>query len=692
MLSLRCETDLDRWRREPEPQQERDLLAWLAPLRGPALSGLEDLGSAAFRGWVDQRRSVIHDQVEERLSSAHARFGRLGQPGAAELIRARAERLGLELRAHPPAPPSSELSFEWPEQERALREVMERAARTPQLALLQGHGGTRRSLLGRLVQGTPWYAVQVQCSSQALLLSALAQQLTRALPPEQRPPPTFLLAADPDAALIQVAALMTQAGVPLLIALHNVDEVPAWLRHLLLFWLDLPLPLALVLTTTSARGLAELRLALGQVSARRLHCVTLPPLGVAQVMRGLAAREAAPSPTAAPPETAQAAAGRPAASSSARRAHATRLVQLSEGLPLYVNALAQNARAQGETPGEALGARLPAAVRDLLLADLARLPSAARGGLARLAQVYGRFDPALAAALLGEAAPEVLRVGTQAGLLAAASAREQLSLPELDSRSDDAETGLTFASEITRSALAGTLPAAERHALRAALAGLLVQTDPARSLLYATRAQRPDLAAAARAALPALPAPRCLGTAAPADEPPTTAHPRREAFTPGGYRVTLECGFLHVLRRGHPGPPPLLTLTLPGAGGGGAWTLVARLDVPEQARRDGEAFPPPFALGVRCGPGPRTVYASRPLPDHHEADHHEDGAEHIFGGVLPLGQWFRLCSPRRAGRAEGGGAGAPELSVRALDAALTVGALEWEGGSLRGLCGDLRER
>ncbi|WP_264775865.1 hypothetical protein [Deinococcus aetherius] len=639
MLALRCETDLDRWLRGPEPLNERDLAAWLSPLRGPALSGLEDLGSAAFRDWVDRRRSLIHDRIEERLGSVCARFEGRGQPQAGGQVRACAERLGLHLpaRSLPPAAPD-DLTFEWPEQVRALRGVFERAARAPQLVLLRGHVGTRRTLLEDAVQGTPWRAVQVRFSSQRLLLqAALAGHLRRALPPERRPPggpPGGT--TDPDADLIDLAGRMTEAGVPLLVALHDVNEVPAWLAALLRFMLDLPLPLVVVLSASPTPGSDHLRLALGPLGGRRLHHVTMPPLSVAGVMRALA-REG--------PDH-----------GGAGRARAARLVQRSEGCPLYVQALVRSGGDLAAHDG-----RLPPDVRDRALADLAHLPGPAREGLARLAQLHDRFDRVMAGELLGEAAPGVLNAACRSGLLVPAGREEALTLPGLEYRSDDAETGLAFASEVTRAALAGTLPAAERHALRRTLARLLLPTQPALSLLYATRANLPELAAEARAALPAPPPAGFRGGCAePAPEPSPHPHPRRGVLTPNGYRVALDGGFLEVLRRGRLGPPPLLTLLLPDVPAG-TWALTARLDVTGSAAPPG-LLPPPFALGLRVGTGPRVVYAPAPLPDHHAG-----GAGHTFGAVLPLNCWFRLNVTTRGGPLE--------LSVREVNVALTVGDL-----------------
>ncbi|GGL91877.1 hypothetical protein GCM10010840_32510 [Deinococcus aerolatus] len=655
MLSLGCATDLDSWLAIPQPTQERDLLGWLAPLRGPALSGLEDLGSSAFRGWVDQQRQAIHDRVEERLQLTYSRLEEQGLSASAELVRARADLMGLALSARPASAPPAALTFRWPAQEEQLRQVLARAGRSPQLVLLQGHSETRRALLERMVQNTSWSAVQLRASTrQPLLLAALAQHLWQFVPVDQRAQTHLPHGQNPETDLIELGQVMVALGRPLMIALHDVaypGQWPDWLEPMLSFLLDLPLPLVLVLSTTWPALASGLRPALSQLVGPRLHTVTLPPLSVHDLMRSLEAQGSA-------------------GLAGTQRARATRVVQCSEGLPVYVRALL----GEKDTPLQH-DARVPRQVSDWLLADLAGVSILERERLARLAQVYGRFDVVLASTLLGECAPATLGVGLQAGLLAPAGTAEDLTLPHLDYRSSDAENHLIFASDVVRSALAATLPATERHALRATLAAVLVSSQPALGLVYATRAALPELVQTARRALPPRSA-ACdrrasAAPATPAEEPPGRAHPRHEVRTPNGYRVGLDSCFLEVMRRGPPGSPPLLTLRLPGHGTG-RWTLTARVDVADSAPQHA-AFPVPFVLGVRAGTGPRVIYTVGPVLDQPADSDHQH-----FGGVVPLGQWFSLSGQ--------GGSGPLELSVRAGDIALTVGALRWGEHSLHDLC------
>lgn len=658
MLTLSCPTDLDGWLSAPHPAQERDLIGWLSHLHGPALSGLEDLGTPEFQAWVDQQRQMIHDRIEERLRLAYSRYEQHGQDACAALVCARADLLGLELGT-PHLPIDHTVpAFRWPAQEELLRQVLIQARESSQLVLLQGHSETRRDLLRRLVEDTPWTAVQVQVTvRQSLLLAALIQHLRQIMTADQRAQLPSTHSSDPELALIELGQLMSTVGQPLLVALHDMPhpaQWPDWLGPMLGFLVDLPLPLVLVVSTTAPGVASSLRPALGQFARPRLHAVTLPPISVQEVMRLLDRLPSTDSQHLSAPD-------------DLLRAHATRLVQRSEGIPMYIRALLDdNDRVlQGD-------ARLPVQVRDRLLAHLSSFPTLLQEQFAKLAQIYGRFDPALASTLLGESATEVLRIGLLSGVLVPAGAAERLTLPQLTHRISDTENHLTFASEVLRSALASSLPPQERQTVRATLANLLLPCEPHLSLIYAARAGLQELSEAADDALPAPPLIPCERQARTqlVVAPETLPHARHEVRTPGGYRVGLDSGYLEVLRRGPPGPPPLLTLLLPGQGRG-HWTLSARVDVVSPPQ---PGMPiSPFLLGVQTGAGPRMVYATGTIPDQTV-----DGMEQRFGGVLPLGHWFSLTGQ--------GEAGLLELSVRARDVALTVGALCWGNQTLRDLC------
>ncbi|WP_158680011.1 hypothetical protein [Deinococcus sp. NW-56] len=631
MLSLRCRTDLDDWEAAPDDfRSECEVLEWLSPLRGPALSGLEDLGTTAFHDWLDSQRSALHDRVEARLARAASVLAARGDQASVRLIAARAEALGLELGSVRPA---QETPVLWPAQQARWREVLGRARHQPQLVLLHGEAGTRREMLDTLVRGSAWQTVQVHAGSGGpLCCAALGVQLRRLLPPGSGVPRR----PEPDS-LLELAELLGAVTTPLLLVLHDPSPDDPWWVALIGTALDLPSALTVVVTDSAPTHLNPRPLAplLRRVAGPRLHVLALLPLGVEEVSRMLQARDSGPEAPA--PDDGLAA----------------QLVQCTEGSLPYLQALLER---DPPVPDY----RLPAPVAELLLAGLAARPAAERHALARLAQVYGPITPDLAAAVLGPEADDRLALGVRLGLLVPVEATETLHLPDLSVRTPDGAAALGFAHELTRCALAATLPAHERDALRRDLARALLPGDPARSLLYAERTGDPELRERARAALPALPASPLRGQGpcpVPATSPPPGDQPRQEHRTPGGYRVLAEHGLLRVLRRGHPGPSPLLVLKL-GAGDA-VPGVVARVDLLPAAPRP-DQWPPEFALGLRVEGGPRLLYTSGPVPPHEVG-----GVPHVYGGLLPLGRW--VCLNVAPGRVT-------ELSVRSQQVALTLAA------------------
>lgn len=664
MMSLTCSTDLEQVMRQAPQISAQGVGEWLSVLRGPPMSGLEDLGSLEFRAWVDQRKSQINDQLEGVLTQVYRRFERQGEQQAAGLVQARADLLGLNLqgaerqgaylqgaeglsnRADLPGP--SAVRFQWPDTVAAFRAVFQLAQQAPQLVLLQGHSGSRRGVLQAAVAGTPWQAVQLQGSAQKnLLRAALIQHLSRLVPSGKAaaPPPS----AHGDSDLIQMADLLERAAVPIVIAVHDADAASDWVSSGVRFALDLPLPLVLVLCTPLQRSPQALQSALGQVDWGRTHRISMPPLGiqgVAQALRGLH-----------PPQ--------PPGEGDAWTA-AARLAQQSEGSPLYAQALYRHPGSQSRMPDE---------VRSVMLSELSYLPEDVLDGLSRLAQIPDRFEPDVAAAVLGDPAPRLLSEAVKHRLLLGAGPTEIVRLPELTHRPSDAHHHLTFASETLRVALAGLLPALERQVVRRQLADFsrvppltsapesvppcpaLVDSAPLNSGLVhsASISPLPD---------PPLSPPVRVQAVLRAPGGSGLEQPRRELRTANGYRVALEGGMLEVLRRGRGGPPPLLVLAWPEVPAG-RWTLVARLDVLNLPTADLDAAHP-YALSLRTGLEDRVCYSTAPLPDHLCG-----AVVHRFGGVLPLGGWFRLSGQS--------GAGPLELTFRAVDLALTVQALGWEG-------------
>lgn len=649
MLSLHCETDLDLLLREVPQLNELTLPQWLAQLRGTPLSGLEDLGSAAFRDWVDQRRVAINEQVERALVSLHQRFEQEGQSNLSAMIRERAERLELTVpqSGAPVRPTATDLHFTYPYQERELRRILVLARQMPQLVLLNGPPGTKHEMIDDVLRGSTWHAIHIHAAPQRRLVqAALLQQLSHWHAKHHPDQPTDLLrnTDDADADLIRAMQFLSQAGQPVVLAFHNMVAAEEWLANGLRFALDLRMPLLIALCSSSPRVLGDLRQQLGQLDWARHHPMTLPPLGSQGAEQALK-QQPAWADRAPDQLTSQAAA----------------LAQHTDGWPQYMNVLGRS--------GDDLiarNARQPEAISQGLLAGLQHFPASMIGGLQRLSQVVDRFDLTLARQLVGDQAQDLLHVAMRAGLLVPASLNEDVHVPSLGSRTNDAETHVGFASELLRVALASRLTSTERHELRCQLAHEYRSSDPALSAMYADRAKLPDIAAEARQRLVAAPAQEPLAPpgrlVAP---PPWQDHARQECRTGNGYRVSLENGHLEVMRRGRPGPAPTLTVHFQDVPAG-TWRLTARVDVLNSQLDN--VRPSTYGLGVQVDGQQRVLYAQQALPTL------DCPPPPPCVGLIPLGRWFEVTGH--------GAGGALALTMRAVNLSVTVGAFEWNGLTL----------
>ncbi|WP_310582513.1 hypothetical protein [Deinococcus sp.] len=619
------------------------------------------------------------------------------------------------------------------EEQRLLTQLLERST-SPHLLLLYGRGGSgKRNLLRQSVEGSGWQLIQLQASvQQSLFQEALAQQLSRVLPARpgigqsgsgqpgadqsgsgqlgaggqgaarQWPdPPPLYRPGSADDGLIDLASGLRRSGLRLVIAVHNALLGQSWLPGLVRFLLDLPLPLILVLSETLPARLDAVGEQVAFVDAQRVTRLQMSPLTARMVLRAWEQRPGEGLP------------GQPAGPGDQTLTRAARLIQRSEGWPLHVQALyRQGPHQSAEPPAAQLPAAqlpatqspsiqspslrswrepfwpsfqtsLPEAVQTALLGEVTALPAEVRHQLARLSLIHTGFDRELAELLGGQDGSRTLLYAAQQGLLVPAAGHEHVQLPSLHYRSDDQTRWLQFCSEALRVALAGSLTGLERHEVRQSLARFFLGSRPALSLHYARKAGLADVEAQATQALTAQDSAAEQRTARPpsglkppssgavrATAPAALAAFRRETRTPNGYRVALDSGHLEVMRHGCYGPPPLLTLGI-GEVAAGSWSLTARTDVFRAAPELG-ARPAAYALGLRAGDGPRTVYTVQQADLEVGGEAGEDPAE-IYGGCLPAGEWFTL-------RGVGGG-GTLELSVRALDVALTVAELNW--GSVR---------
>ncbi|RJF71662.1 hypothetical protein D3875_08860 [Deinococcus cavernae] len=665
MLSLNCPTDLEQWTHSAHAVTENTLPDWLARVRGFPLSGLEDVGSSNFRNWLDQQRWRINETMERTLTEVYTRFSQRGQAQALALIRERAGRLGFTLPdvVAPSAPLEGSLVQHHPQQAE-LRRIAQKAQDTSssQLVFLHGLPGTPRSAVAAAFQGTPWKAMQVQMGPQRRLVqAALIQQLVRTLPEYKAPLLDLLghLTEEGELDLIQISAVIARAAQPLILALHVIERQP-WLTNAVRFVLDFPHPMVVVLCTSSEAVRRELQGDLGGVDWTQLHHLSLPAVG-AQGIQWAMQQQAQPCTP----------------------SQASRWAQCTEGWPLYFQTLWDTqALPLGRCPSQ------PDAATHAVLTDLHGLSAQERGQLSRLAQIQDRFDVAQAAHVLAEpdltGVLRLLRLAREQGLLVPAAAREDVQLPGLTTWVNDLETHLAFVSETVRVAFARQLPAPERHQLRVQLSEYYQHRCPAMHQLYAVRAGLsgcPVQAEGFSGVLPtpdlAQPEPSATIQARPwrllpGYTPSLSAAPRQELRTPNGYRVALEGGLLEVLRKGRLGPAPLLALPF-GPLSAGHWELKVRIDL----LRNHTPEPQPYALGIGDGgSGPqRHTVAPPAAPEAHVTGLTSETATGQ-PTVLPAEQWILL-----SGESSGGPF---ELTVQAMDVALTISELTWNGHSLLG--------
>ena len=650
LLEIRLESDLEQWLGEAAGLPETRLSEWLSQGSSPPLSGLEDLGSAAFREWVDSQRWAINQQIEAAFSKMHLRALQAGRSRSAALICSRAEQLGIELRAPAPGFEASSRRpvFKRQATQQQLTEVLELARRAPQMVLFGGRSNSAKREAVRQAASGEWQVIEMQVFGRAdLQQAAFLHQLVRVLPPEWQAAAWQLLNApgDPADDLVRTWTLVAASGLSLIITLHGLNTLPYTLLGSIRFALELPGSLMLVLCASSESGQQALRETLNDLDHSRLHQLSLPPLKSGEVMAALAERQ----PTLSPDQ---------------RLSYANRIVQQSDGWDLHAQALIELDQGQSAGP-----LTLPEAVRDVLLSRISPLDAELRAALARWAMVHAPITPELARLLAGENAPALLHQASKLKLLLPAADQETVWMPHLRYRHSDAEEQVGFCNEPLRAALASTLSSLERRELRATLARYFLTISPALSRLYARQAGLAELpgqrghlipAMVAVQTVPALPDRPYNGPATPLTASHAPGH-APECRTGNGYRVFTEHNQLKVMRNGLFAPAPLLRLRWPEVAAG-HWVMLARLDVQHTPLDLSERVP--YALGLRTGDGPRLTFSAEP-----SAPYTDQGIGHQPGGLLPLGHWFRLSGHS--------GPGELELSTRTLDLALTIAELSW---------------
>ena len=294
-----------------------------------------------------------------------------------------------------------------------------------------------------------------------------------------------------------------------------------------------------------------------------------------------------------------------------------------------------------------------------------------------------------------------------------------LQLPELQPVRilEEADTQYMFRTEALRVTLAGQLPHLIRQDVRRRLSLALTESEPGLASYYAERVglqeqagqlwaryqahlphdspllslngsgqngfgvQADSARMAFFAAVPVVPLP---ARQMPVPEPVRQAAQAQHGVSHQGYSVSLEGGWLSVMSDGRYGHPQTLTLRLNWPGPlGGTLRLVWRLDVfsgGEELRPSLPPFPlrltpvrPGVPLRLRSGrashaePETAFTFAPRQVGDYHEG--------HLTCKPQPgvvIGQWME----HHLGGPDWQGATGLDLSVRALDVALTIGVIE----------------
>jgi AAA ATPase domain len=593
--------------------------------------------------------------------------------------------------------PGTELHFVRPQEERQLRELLSGSG--SQIVLLHGPPGSGKTYLAERLarQATPgWEVLRLTASrSGRLLLAALAQALLKLADPDQVLVLRQVLlqpgAIEED--MVKVAVAVAQISQPLLLLLDEVQTAPPELTGLLELVCQMSSDHARLFVLLG-RGAPD-RQTVTRTLLRRLPTVqtlALTPITLASVQQVLAARyPGEPAPRLQP--------------------LASRLTQRSEGNPQrllsLLNVLPEAASLGQIDLGEIdLGsAALPQAVRDLLRSEPEAWSEQMRAAMSRLSVINGAFDRLTAQAALNldreNEVDTLLCSALERQILMEVDAGVALTLPDLRPvrLAPEADTQYLFRQEALRVTLAGQLPQLIRQDVRKRLVTALAAHEPGLASYYAERAglqeQATQLWDQYQAGLPQG-SPLLVSEMQGAVQPVVRAsvpEPQRQSIAPQqsasqqGYTVTVDSNWLNVMSDGRYGHPQTLTLRMnwptPLTG---ALRLIWRLDLfsgGEELRPSLSPFPLRLmpvqaAPALKTGPrGPAKVQkrAAFVYVPQRGKDYQEQHLEYRVQPGVEVGQWMEhvLSGP------EWQGATGVDISVRALDVALSIGVLSNEG-------------
>jgi hypothetical protein len=622
-------------------------------------------------------------------------------------------------------------------EERQLRALL--GASQPQIVLFHGSPGSGKTYLAeRLAHALPpdWEVLRLSAArSGRLLIAALAQaalRLTTAAKPgadqTQLLRQVLLQPGTVEEDMVKVAVAFSQIGRPLLLLLDEAHAAPAELTGLLELVCQMPSDSARLVLLLSREE--PVRQIVTRSLTRRLpgvQTLALSPVTPASVQRVLSSRFSAESPL-----RLQSLASRLSQRSEGNPLH---LLSLLARLP----APDRTGRADLGSV-DLGSVTLPQAVRDTLRSEPEGWSDALRDAMSRLSVVNGAFGPRTAQAVLSDHGPDRRRPERQSperrssdtaqadrtGELLCAALEKQillevdagiaLRLPELSPVRilEESDTRYMFRSEALRVTLAGQLPGLIRQDVRRRLSLALTASEPGLAAYYAERAglqeQAGQLREQYRAQLPqgspllghgelrvegdsahlalsaAQPGGQAQWTPSPGGVPEPVRSPAlaQRGASHQGYSVSVEGGWLSVMSDGRYGHPQTLTLRLnwpePLAG---TLRLVWRLDVfsgGEELMPSLTPFPlrltpvrPGGPLRLRTGRSshaePETAFTFTPRP----VGQYREG--HLICRPQPgvvFGQWME----HHLGGPDWQGATGLDLSVRALDVALTIGLIE----------------
>jgi len=705
-------------------ESEAQVLEALKSVLDKPLTGLAEVGTAAFREWVEGWQTVLCGTLETVLQRWYGLADTQNWKVAKKAVLEKACALNLRLRTdslYLGSPALGTLHFPRPELEQALLSALETAQSRPLLVSLCGPAGSGKSYLAHWLSRQPrnpaLLTLSVTCASSSRLTLAL---LAAELLPHLRGPARESVQAvrsglrELDSDLLRLSTVLEDLGRPLLLIFEQAQAAAPDLLNLLEFWLStLPSGLLLMLSredSIPSEITRNLRCSLTLGTRPELRELHLGSLGLESVQQGLRLLEHPnlEHPNLEHPELEHPEAETRAPADEALLAHANQLLQRSDGNVQHLLTLLEEER------NTLLGTGPSPQIQHIYLGEVRHWPETLYQALRYLSALHTTFDEARATALLGrmnlEQPGRLLSSALERGVLHPARPERALVFPYWTPLEDApaGEERFEFGRETLRIALATTLPQPLRQELRRHLVELLEGEDPGLASYYAQRTGQLERAKALltlhrqRLAVGSplsggVPEQRSWGHLSSPPPPPRRPGPGpSRRLREQGYEVALESGWLSVRRRGRYGHADTLRLlfTLPTPAflepRAGELKLTWRLDV-FKGGYDMWPSKVPFPLRLRLlsrgqshnKPGEQREqkeqgqHAHLLSPEQLES-FFDEGLEQRVHPDVKLDGWMEHCLDM----------GQPcegallELSVRALDVALVLGSLEWNGQNL----------